>query len=277
MNAEPATTGDSELVVLREKSAYHPHAVYRRGDVVIREAGPWTPSVHALLRHLEEAGFPYSPRIVGSGFDDQGRETLQYIEGTFTQPGPWSLEGAAAVGELVRDLHEATASFQPPADAAWWPWFGRPLGSADKIIGHCDTSPWNIVVRGGMPVGLIDWERAGPVDPLVELAECCWLNAKLHDDMVAEYEALPAFEERAKQARAIVDSYGLPHADRERFVDLMVQFAIHDTAAQADEGGITGKTALEDVHPDLIWGLSWRARSAAWLTRHRDALIEALV
>ena len=31
--------------------------VYRRGDVVIRDAGPWTPAVHALLRHLEDAGF----------------------------------------------------------------------------------------------------------------------------------------------------------------------------------------------------------------------------
>ena len=98
MNGEPDSAGDSELVVLREKSPGHPHAVYRRGDVLIREAGPWTPTTHALLRHLEEAGFPYSPRVVGSGFDDQGRETLQYIEGTFTQPGPWSLEGAGRCG-----------------------------------------------------------------------------------------------------------------------------------------------------------------------------------
>ena len=274
MNAELGPTGDVELVVLREKSPGHPHAVYRRGDVLIREAGPWTPSVHALLRHLEEAGFPFSPRVVGSGFDDQGRETLQYIEGTFMQPGPWSLEGVAAVGELVRDLHEATASFQPPADAVWWPWFGRPLGSSNKVIGHCDTAPWNIVTRDGMPVGLIDWERAGPVDPLVELAEACWLNAKLHDDMVAELEGLPPFEERARQLRAMVDGYGLPAGERVAFVDLMIQFAIHDAAAQADEADVTPETTSGG--PDLIWGLSWRARSAAWLTRHRDALIEAL-
>ncbi|MCH7579484.1 MAG: phosphotransferase [Chloroflexi bacterium] len=275
MNGEPDSAGDSELVVLREKSPGHPHAVYRRGDVLIREAGPWTPTTHALLRHLEEAGFPFSPRVVGSGFDDQGRETLQYIEGTFTQPGPWSLEGVAAVGELVRDLHEATASFQPPDDAVWWPWFGRPLGSSKKIIGHCDIAPWNIVARDGMPVGLIDWERAGPVDPLVELAEACWLNAKLHDDMVAELEGLPPFEERARQLRAMVDAYGLPKTERSAFVDLIVQFAIHDAAAQADEASVTPETASGG--PELIWGLSWRARSAAWLTRHRDDLVEALV
>jgi hypothetical protein len=264
------------LEVLREGDTRHPHAVYRRGDIVIKEAGPWTPAVHSLLRHLEHVGFRGSPRLVGSGLDEQGRETLHYIEGSFTQPGPWSLEGVAAVGALVRELHEATASFEPPANAVWWPWFGRPLGSEKKIIGHCDTSPWNIVTRDDMPVALIDWERTGPVDPLVELAECCWLNAKLHDDSVAEIEGLPPFEERAKQARVLVDAYGLPRADRERFVDLMIQFAIHDTAAQPDETGVTKDTTPEDADPNLIWGLTWRARSAAFLSRHRDDLVEAL-
>jgi aminoglycoside phosphotransferase (APT) family kinase protein len=178
---------------------------------------------------------------------------------------------------MVRDLHEATVSFQPPDDAVWWPWFGRPLGSDDKIIGHCDTSPWNIVVRDGLPVGLIDWERAGPVDPLVELAECCWLNAKLHDDIVAEFEGLPPFEQRAKQARALIDAYGLARSQREAFVDLMIQVAIHDTANQADETGVTIDTTPETADPNLIWGMTWRARSAAFLTRHRDDLLDALV
>ena len=269
-------SGDPGIEPLRIRSAGHPHAVYRRGDVVIREAGPWTSTIHTLLRHLEDVGFSGSPRVVGSGFDERGRETLQYIEGEFTQPGPWSLEGAAAVGKLVRDLHEATASYVPPADAVWWPWFGRPLGSRQKIIGHCDTAPWNIVAREGMPVALIDWERAGPVDPLVELAEACWLNAKLHDDMVAELEGLPPFEERAKQLRAMVDAYGLPRSERAAFVDLIVQFAIHDAAAQADEAGVTPETKPGTVDPELIWGLSWRARAAAWLSRRRDDLVEAL-
>ena len=50
--------------------------VYRRGDVVIRDAAPWTPAVHALLRHLEDAGFAAAPRLVGSGLDTDGREVL---------------------------------------------------------------------------------------------------------------------------------------------------------------------------------------------------------
>ena len=83
-------------------------AVHRQGDVVIRDAGPWTPAVLALLRHLEEAVFAGAPRLVGTGLDIRGRETLTFIEGEFTQPGPWSLDGAAALGRLLRELHRAT-------------------------------------------------------------------------------------------------------------------------------------------------------------------------
>ena len=38
--------------------------VVRVGDTVRRNAGPWTPSVHALLRHLEYVGFTGAPRAL---------------------------------------------------------------------------------------------------------------------------------------------------------------------------------------------------------------------
>ncbi len=48
--------------------------VVRVGDTVRRNAGPWTPAVHALLRHLEYVGFTGAPRALG--MDEQGREVL---------------------------------------------------------------------------------------------------------------------------------------------------------------------------------------------------------
>ena len=53
--------------------------VERVGDTMRRSTGPWTPAVHALLRHLEAVGFEGAPRVLGS--DDQGREVLTFIEG----------------------------------------------------------------------------------------------------------------------------------------------------------------------------------------------------
>jgi len=68
------------------------------------------------------------------------------------------------------------------------------------------------VAQGGLPVALIDWETAGPVDPLVDLAQACWLNAKLFDEQVAEMDGLPPLDTCAHHLRAIVDRYGLAAA-----------------------------------------------------------------
>ena len=269
----PGSDAESGYEVLRARSLFHPLAVYRRGQVVVRETGPWAATVHSLLRHLEDVGFAGSPRVVGSGFDPDGRETLAYIEGEFTDPGPWSLEGAAAVGHMLRELHDATASYRPAPDALWGPWFGRPLGGPARVIGHCDVAPWNIVARNGLPVALIDWDFAGPVDPLVELAQACWLNAQLHDDVVAEREGLPPLVDRAKQLRATVDAYGLSARQRHGFVDRIIEFVVHATAWEADEAEVTPDTS---AYPEAPWALAWRVRAAAWQLRHRRTLQNAL-
>ena len=60
--------------------------VVRRGNVVFREAGAWTASVHVLLRYLESVGFAAVPQVIGSGFDAEGREAVGYVEGNFVHP-----------------------------------------------------------------------------------------------------------------------------------------------------------------------------------------------
>jgi hypothetical protein len=115
------------------------------------------------------------------------------------------------------------------------------------VIGHCDLGPWNIVARDGQPVALIDWDFAGPVDPLVELAQACWLNAKLHDDIVAEREGLPSAADRARQLRAMTDAYGLSAAQRRGFVDRIIEFIISETAWEADDARVTPELIS---HPD---------------------------
>lgn len=158
--------------------------IYRHGDIVVRSAGPWSASVHALLRHLEAVGFAGSPRVVGNGFDADGHETLSYIDGDFVHPRAWTDDGIAALGGLLRRLHAASATFVAPDGAVWQTWFTR-SDRSDAIVGHGDLGPWNIVAREGLPVGIIDWEFAGPVDRLDEVAQVAWLNAQLHDDDVA--------------------------------------------------------------------------------------------
>ncbi len=246
-------------------------AVFRRGDTVHRETGPWAPAVHSLLRHLERVGYARAPRVVGSGFDAQGRETLTYIEGKVLHPKPWGEDAMAQIGLMLRELHRATASFSAPADAIWRPWFGRQLGT-HNAIGHCDAAPWNIVSADGNPVALIDWEVGGPVDFIFDLAQACWLNAMLYDDDVAELHHLPSPKVRARFLRAILDGYELPRSLRVGFVDKMIEFAVHDAAEQVIETNVTQGTK----DPTPLWAITWRTRSAAWMLHHRSMLQRTL-
>jgi hypothetical protein len=123
---------------------------------------------------------------------------------------------------------------------------------------------------------LIDWERAGPVDPVVELAQACWLNAKLHDDIVAQREGLPDVDERARQLCAIVDGYAVSLEERHGLVERIIEFTIHAAADEADLAGITHDSQIVSLDPSVPWALAWRIRAAAWQVRHRRTLEAAL-
>jgi Phosphotransferase enzyme family len=246
--------------------------VSRVGGVVVRETGPWGRSVHALLRHLHDGGFAGAPCVVGDGFDQQGREVLTYVEGEVIAPAPWSDQAIHELGSLIRRLHDATASFQPPADALWRPWFGRAVGTPD-IIGHCDAAPWNVVSRHGRPIALIDWEAAGPVDRLTEIAMAVWNNVQLYDDDVAEMNGLPEARHRVRQVRIFADGYGLPASARHRLGYRIIEFAAESAANEVIEQQITPKTQ----HAPRVWGIAWQTRSVAWLIRNHRDLESALV
>ncbi len=77
----------------------------------------WTATVHALLRHLESAGYRGSPQLVDTGVDAAGRQQLRYVDGELVHPYSWSDRGIIEVARLLRELHDATATFVPPQDA----------------------------------------------------------------------------------------------------------------------------------------------------------------
>jgi len=263
MNNRPPA--EDERMLSLEKS------VSRKDNVVLRPSGPWTASVHSYLRFLRKTGFASLPSVIGSGLDEKGREMLSWIDGEFVHPGPWSDDALAEVGSMLRALHDASAKFEPAADAVWKRWFLRELGGETKpIISHGDVAPWNMVTRNGMPYALIDWEFAGPVDPMVELARVCWLFPQLHDDDVAEMVGLPPLDVRARQLRLLVDGYGLNAGQRRRLFDLIVEVVVRETAEEAIEHRMTPES-----HGPL-WGLAWRARAAAWILRHRSVLQNSL-
>jgi hypothetical protein len=79
-------------------SGAQPSNARLRDGLVYREAGPWSPTVLALLRHLEEVGFAGAPRMAGSGFAAGGREMLSFIPGVSPQPYAWNEDAVAGWG-----------------------------------------------------------------------------------------------------------------------------------------------------------------------------------
>ena len=193
--------------------------VHRAGDTVLRSPGPQSETVIQLLQHLDAAGFRAAPAPIGSGFAQDGREQLTYVEGLSPHPFEWTVEAAQQIGQLLRSLHEATADFEPPSNAVWKPWFARSLGGDKPVIGHGDLGPWNIMAQEATPSGFIDWDNAGPVDATWELAQVCWLNSQLHDDDVAARNHLSEASERIGRCAAILDGYELARSDREGLLE----------------------------------------------------------
>lgn len=251
--------------------------VRRVGDVVTRSAKPQSRTVIALLRHLRDHGFDGAPRPVGDGFTPDGREQLTYVEGSSPHPGPWPDEDAWRLGDLVRRLHEATATFVPPADATWQPWFARALPSDRTVIGHGDLGPWNILKRPDGQLVLLDWDNAGPVGAVWEVAQLVWLNAQLHDDDVAGLAGLPPAQERLRQAAAMVDGYGLARRDRQHFGDRLIELAVRCARDEAIQAAVTPDTASPDPRGfPTLWAVAWRARAAAWMLDHRSVIQKVL-
>jgi hypothetical protein len=213
------------------------------GDVVHKPASPWTPTVHGLLRHLEDAGFDGAPRALG--FDDQGREMLTYLPGdTVGVRSPWPAwvyldSTLIQVGRWLRRVHDATVSFVPPADERWF------IGGAVQpglIVGHQDAAPYNAVMDGGRLVGFCDWDIAGPSSREFDLALSAlwWVPlcppsaapwwVPIYPPSAVEQLGFHDFDDRYRRLHLLLDAYGYD-ADRRGFGAVIVQRGRRQAAA----------------------------------------------
>jgi hypothetical protein len=262
----PGAAGDVPLPSGRMTSG-----IVRRGDKVLRPAGPWSPAVHEYLRHLESAGFGGSPRVLGV---DGGFEVLSYLEGEVAADPLWqpghghrlpafatteSALSAAAV--LLRGLHAASAGFRPRrTEYRYHPFPPR----AGEIVSHGDLGPWNTVYRDGIPAGFIDWDGAQPVDPLVDLAGAAWAFVPLAPPEQLSEAGFSPVPEIGARLRMFLDAYGL--ADRRAILPALQRSQLDlehvaywplTAAEAADKLELQAKRLrwLGDVLPDLAHAL----------------------
>ncbi|MHA3704066.1 phosphotransferase [Jatrophihabitans sp. YIM 134969] len=250
--------------------------VVRVGDTVRRPVGDHTPTVHAVLRHLEREGFDGAPRVLG--VDDRGREVLTYVEGEVAGR-PWPAwvgdeDRGVSVARLLRRLDDALEGFGlPPGQPTDTTRPGLPdkPGPPPWFLGHRDVTPENTVFRDGTAVALVDFDLLRPstrVDEVVNLL-LWWAG------WTAPADRDPAFAgiDPAHRAAVLVDAYGLSPAERELVVPLAVVTAVRSWASMQERaarfGGGWARMWDEGIG-DVIH------RRELWLRDEADALASAL-
>ncbi|MCC5575872.1 aminoglycoside phosphotransferase family protein [Microtetraspora sp. AC03309] len=244
--------------------------VVRVGTTVRRPAGPWTRGVHALLRHLAEAGFDGAPRA--HGLDESGREVLDFVPGEVAHyPLPdhvWTDVTLEAVARLLRAYHDATTSFRPSEHQDWY----FPAREPAEVICHGDVAPYNCVFRHGRPVAFIDFDTAHPGPRLGDVAYAAYRFAPL--TAVGDGEPVRPVEEQARRLRLFCDAYGLGDDDRAALPEIARE-RLHALVAHMRDQAAAGNAAfaghLAAGHHTLY------LTDAAHIDRHADLFRTALM
>jgi Phosphotransferase enzyme family len=244
------------------------------GGTVRRATGPWTQTVHALLRHLESRGFDGVPRVVG--IDDLGREMLTYVPGaTVGTARPWpawvhSEAALVQVGDWLRRYHQVVADFVPAPGAVWR--IGDHLWQPGDVVGHNDAAPYNAVwqpgpdSRTGELIGFIDWDFAGPCPAIWDLAFVVFSWVPLHARDIVAAEGFTDFAARPRRLRLLLDSYGYAGPVREVLTAVRARIEAHaqDVRTLAADGDPLFSRLIES---GVIEGLD---RAISELDRDRE-------
>jgi hypothetical protein len=241
--------------------------VVRIGREVRRALPPgWTGS-HAVLRHLEAKGFPYSPRVIRH---DDEFEWLTYMPGGSLEAdlaGHRGLELLIQVGRIIRQYHEAMQDFVVPSDVTWSPSIDD-LGPVETIC-HNDIAPWNTIVNGdGVVTGLIDWDLVGPGPVSWDLAYAAWRFGLLESG-----DVFGSVRDRGVRIVTLLDAYGFPLESRRGFIDLIQERAQHgfDIVEILGKEGVPGFATLYEKGAH-----HWGRPSMDWVDAHRPELISVV-
>lgn len=251
--------------------------VVRIGNTVRRPTNAQSAAVHAYLVHLEHAGFGASPRFLG--IDARGREVLTYIAGEMAgRPlHPWAIGENVLIklAKLQRRLHDCSENFVLPPGVHWrkpetidgLP----PLYDVADVIGHNDFTPENVICVDREPVGIVDFDLAGPTLRLLDVITTLVWWAPL--GAPADRDPSLRDVDVGQRMRLFVDAYGINEIERENLLDVAQRRCSHvwhamRRRAERDGGG---------------WARMWAEgvgdrirRAQQWLRSERARLHQAL-
>lgn len=267
----PGEASDVELLPAGDVT----DGVLRVGGTVRRPHQTQSFAVADYLDWLENAGFEGSPRFLGR--DPTGRDVLTFMPGDCSAavPEKWvqSEDLLASVALLLRRLHAASAGFVPSEH----PFPQHPVpaerlhAGQDRLVCHLDVTPQNVVVRGGLAVGLIDFDLAGPATAFRDSfnAAMHWVPLRDPVDAWSGWETLDPF----RRLRIFADAYGWTADERRRLPEFGADAASLSYDRMEHNAGTLGG-GWARMWTDGVGGMIRRRR--AWLQANSGRLVSAL-
>ncbi|MFD7522597.1 phosphotransferase enzyme family protein [Paenibacillus chitinolyticus] len=243
--------------------------VYRSGNTVRRELKPNSRNIHALLNHLDNKGYDYAPKYLGT--DEKGREILSFIEG---EAGNYPLKKYMRSDDVLREIakmlrlyHDAVSDFS--FDDSWRPLDGTPQPL--EVICHNDFAVYNIIFQHEKPIGIIDFDAAGPGPRLWDIAYTlytCVPLSRLHLTETGEivyYDSSQDASRIKNRVKLFFDSYGEGFA--ENYIDMVLlrlEGLCKTITRRASEGDLAFQKMLDEGH------LEHYRKDITFISEHRN-------
>lgn len=189
MNQEetPFTSGESNQKVVKV------------GNTVRKEPSENSELVRKVMTILSSNNFQYSPKYLG--IDQKGREKMTYIEGEQMNHTEITIDLMKQTLEVLKQFHDILSISE--------------LSGGQETVLHTDYAPWNLIVRKGKLVGIIDFDKIKPGKRIYDVVYICWnlLDIGSEDSNFTD-------EEIFRYLPVLVDAYG--EINTSDFVDALL-------------------------------------------------------
>ena len=228
--------------------------VYRSGDTVRRELKPGSPKIHKLLKHLENKGFSYAPKFLG--IDEKGREILSFIEGEAgnypLKEYMWSNDVLKEIAKMLHLYHDSVSDFS--FDDSWESIDNTP--QPFEVLCHNDFAIYNLIFNHKRPVGIIDFDVAGPGPRIWDIAytlyTCVPLSRVYHFETgeAVYYDPLKDADRIKQRVKLFFESYGIEGLDKGflEMVLLRLEGLCKYMIKKASEGDAAFQKMIDEGH-----------------------------
>lgn len=195
--------------------------IYKKDNCVHRPSDRWTQHIHPFLKYMHEMGFdkiPYPYEI-----NDSGIEKLSFVEGNvhngILPEEVKTDEALISVAELLRKYHDLASGYIKTltGNEEWM----LPKLEPIETMCHGDFAPYNMVMDGGIAIGIIDFDTLHPGPRLWDVAYALyrWIPLMSPDNP----ENFGDEDDKKRRLEIFRDTYGLNETSNAIIIDWVIR------------------------------------------------------